>query len=116
MRTGNLNVYVPVDKVTWIQGKDKLKVCAMIMPSGTRASSKLDRWQSYQYLHAFRNFCPECGIQMTITLTDPIPNQTEIVALNVRAFQDIDYEKIKIVYVDMKDEGVVYDVDAIPQP
>lgn len=52
---------------------------------------------------------------MTITLVEPYEPGHEIVGLNVRAFQDMDYDKIKIVYADMKDEPPEYDVDAMPK-
>lgn len=77
-------------------------------------STKFGIFQSYRYQQAFRHFCPECGIQLTITLVEPFEAGREIVGLNVRAFQDMDYDKIKIVYADMKDEEPLYDVDAMP--
>lgn len=70
--------------------------------------------QSYQYLALVRNFCPECGIQMTSTLADPDHDFAGVMALNVRAFSGMSYDKIKIIYVDMKDEPPEYDVDNIP--
>lgn len=51
---------------------------------------------------------------MTITLVDPNHAAADIVALNVRAFQDIDYDKVKILYVSRKDDEPLYDVDGIP--
>ena len=50
---------------------------------------------------------------MTITLAEPFEPGHEIVGLNVRGFHDMDYNKIKIVYADMKDEEPLYDVEAM---
>ena len=52
---------------------------------------------------------------MTISLVGPGDEDAGIVALNVRAFHDIDYEKIEIRYANMKDEGPKYDVDEMPK-
>lgn len=51
---------------------------------------------------------------MTLTLAEPFEKGHEIVGLNVRAFQDMDYDKIKIVYVDMKNEEPLYNVNKMP--
>ena len=69
--------------------------------------------QSYRYLALNRNFCPNCGTQLTITVAEPNPKTPAIMALNVRAFQGIDYDKIKIQYVSMKDEEPMYDPETI---
>ena len=61
-----------------------------------------------------RNFCPSCGVQLTITPDSPDHPFAGVVALNVRAFRDIDPDKIKILYSDMKDEPPLYDPDAKP--
>lgn len=53
---------------------------------------------------------------MTTTIVEGDLAGNGIVSLNVRAFRNIDYEKIRIRYVDMKDEEPVYDVDAMPDP
>ncbi len=52
---------------------------------------------------------------MTSSLADPAHEMAGVIALNVRAFHDMDYNKIKIIYVDMKDEPPEYDVDTIPK-
>ena len=49
---------------------------------------------------------------MTITFADPQHQNAGIIALNVRAFRGIDYDKLKILYADMKDEPPLYDPDA----
>ena len=72
------------------------------------------RIQSYQYLSAIRDFCPECGTPMIIRLADQGSSQTDIVALNVRAFLDIDPNQMKVLWVSMKDEEPKYDPDNIP--
>ena len=50
---------------------------------------------------------------MTITLVDPNHEHAKRMALNVRAFRDIDYDQIRIRYVTMKDEEPMWDPDAI---
>ncbi len=67
--------------------------------------------QSYRYLSMLRKFCPKCGIQMTITFADQDHALTGNVSVNVRTFLDAEYEKIKVLYVDMKDEEPLYDPD-----
>jgi hypothetical protein len=52
---------------------------------------------------------------MTGTMVKPGPGDQKIMALNVRAFSGVDFDKIKIRYVDMKDEDPQYDVDAMPK-
>ena len=70
--------------------------------------------KSYQYLSAIRDFCPECGTHMIIRLADQGPSQTGVVALNVRAFRDIDPNEMKVLWVSMKDEEPNYDPDNFP--
>ena len=53
---------------------------------------------------------------MTGTIVKPGPDDQKIIALNVRAFSAVDFDKIKIRFVDMKDEEPQYDVDAMPEP
>ena len=51
---------------------------------------------------------------MTITMISPNHEFAGVVALNVRAFQDVDPDKIKVRWVDMKDEEPIYDPDIQP--
>ena len=51
---------------------------------------------------------------MTITPNKPTEGSPEIVALNVRAFTDIDTDKIKVRWVEMRDAEPEYNVDAMP--
>ncbi len=48
---------------------------------------------------------------MTITFADQDHALTGNVSVNVRTFLDAEYEKIKVLYVDMKDEEPLYDPD-----
>ena len=50
---------------------------------------------------------------MTITLKKPIEGSPEIVALNVRAFADIDTDKTKVRWVEMRDAEPEYNVDTM---
>ena len=52
---------------------------------------------------------------MIIRLADQGPSQTGVVALNVRAFRDIDPNQMKVLWVSMKDEEPKYDPDNIPK-
>lgn len=54
---------------------------------------------------------------MTITLNDGSleGSDQEIVALNVRAFADIDTDKIVVRWVEMRDAEPEYDVEKMPQ-
>jgi hypothetical protein len=52
---------------------------------------------------------------MTGTIVKPGLDDQKIMALNVRAFSGVDFDQIKIRYVDMKDEEPQYDVDAMPE-
>ena len=112
IRTGAWNVYVPTDTVTFTQGQDLLKV-GIVQYREKIDVDRRRRIQSYVYLLTSRKFCPNCGTQMIITAADPNKEYIGIMALNVRAFQSVDYDKIKIRYADMKDEEPLYDVDAI---
>ena len=51
---------------------------------------------------------------MTISAANQNTASAGIVALNVRAFRDIDYDRVKIQYVNMKDKEPLYDPDALP--
>ncbi len=50
---------------------------------------------------------------MTTILADP---NHGIMSLNVRAFSDIDSDKIKVRWVEMRDATPEYDVDKMPEP
>ena len=58
-----------------------------------------------------RRFCSICGIQMMTTFADPEHELAGNVSVNVRTFLDVDYEKIKVLNVDMKGEEPLYDPD-----
>lgn len=58
-----------------------------------------------------RRFCPNYGVQMTISFADTKHELAGSVLVNVCAFLYVDYEKIKVLYVDMKDEEPLYDPD-----
>lgn len=51
---------------------------------------------------------------MVCTILDSNETSSDIVALNVRAFLDIDQSKIKIRYADMKDEEPLWIPDLAP--
>jgi hypothetical protein len=53
---------------------------------------------------------------MTTTIADPNHEGQEIMSLNVRAFSDIDSDKIKVRHVEMRDAEPEYDVDKMPEP
>jgi hypothetical protein len=52
---------------------------------------------------------------MTITPNKPIEGSPEIIALNVRAFADIDTDRIKVRWVEMRDAEPEYNVDNMPR-
>lgn len=52
---------------------------------------------------------------MTITAHKPTEEGQNIIALNVRAFADIDTDKIKVRWVEMRDAEPEYDVDKMPE-
>jgi hypothetical protein len=52
---------------------------------------------------------------MTTTIADPNHEGEEIMSLNVRAFSDIDSDKIKVRHVEMRDAEPEYDVDKMPE-
>jgi hypothetical protein len=107
-------VYLPVDKVRFTKGKDQIKVRRLVSPT-TPGSAKLMHRQSYHYLSNARNFCQNCGIHMTVTLINPNHEMAGNLAVNVRTFLDVDYDKIKVLWVDMKDEDPQYEPDAVSE-
>ena len=63
----------------------------------------------------YHHFCPTCETKIMISLVDPEKEFAGYISLRVRAFRNVDLEKVKVRNASIKDEDPMYDPDAIPK-